>query len=87
MCRHIFDDFHRSDFCWHENISIKHFIEAAVCNVLQYCTYMAILTAFRINILALLNSRFTTHAFAVCRSTSMAILDSKEKGRQKNGLN
>lgn len=37
-------------------------------------SYPAILTAFKINIRALSNSRFTTHALAACRSTSIAIL-------------
>lgn len=82
MCPHISDDFHRNEF-WNdegERERIPILISYWYPTVLESCcssyadNYMAILTAFRINILALLNSRFTTHAFAVCRNTSMAIL-------------
>ena len=76
MCPHIFDDFHRSKF-WNQKKNETLNNDKCIHNGVLWrlrSIYPAIFTAFRIRILALSNSRFTTHALAATRSTSMAIL-------------
>lgn len=83
---HTSDDIHQSMFYIMKTIKmINLFIirsVVAVAHVNLRFIYPAIFTVFKMRILALSNSRFTTHALAAIRSTSIAIL-SYHRGEQK----